>query len=64
MTGGQKKKRPYVKKDDRWLHLNGIKVPHFHCKQRSGFIFRNLVLKKGLESFVTEYMPDVRTIIS
>ena len=50
--------------DDRLSHQNSIKVPHFYCKQRSSFIFRCMRLKKSLEKFVTEDIPDVRTITS
>ena len=39
-------------------------VPHFYCKQMSRFVFRHLTLTKSLKRFITEYIPDVRTIIS
>ena len=52
------------KKDDYPSHQSSIKVPHFHCKQGSRFIFRHLTLKKSLKRFITEYIPKVRTIIS
>ena len=34
------------------------------CKQRSRFSSRHLTLKKSLKTFITEYLPDVRNIIS
>ena len=52
------------KADDCSSHQNNIKVPHFYCEQRSRFIFRRSTLKKSLKSFITEYITDVRTIIS
>ena len=59
----QKKMATY-KKDDRLSHQNSIKVLNFYCNQRSRFIFIHLMLKKSAKSFITEYIPDVRTIIS
>ena len=52
------------KKDDRLSHQNSIKVLNYYCNQRSRFIFIHLMLQKSVKSFITEYIPDVRTIIS
>ena len=52
------------KADDCSSHQNNIKVLHFYCEQRSRFIFRRSTLKKSLKRFITEYITDVRTIIS
>ena len=52
------------KSNDWLLHQNSTKIPHFHGKQMSRLIFRHLTLKKSLKMFITEYIPDVRTIIS
>ena len=38
-----------------------FKIPRFYCKQNSRFIFKHLMLKK---SAITEYITDVRTIVS
>ena len=51
-------------KDDRLSHQNGIKVLHFYCSQRSSFIFIHLTLRKNVKRFITEYIPDVGTIVS
>ena len=51
-------------KDDRLSHQNSIKVLHFYFNQKSRFIFIHLTLRKNVKRFVTEYIPDVRTIIS
>ena len=58
-----KKKITICKKDDRSSHQNNINFPHFYCKQRRRLILRHLILKKKLR-FLTEYIPDVRTILS
>ena len=51
------------KEDDRQSHQIGIKaVPHFSSNQRNRFIFRHLMLKKCLEKFITEYIPDVKLL--
>ena len=51
------------KEDDRQSHQIGIKaVPHFSSKQRNRFIFRHSILKKSLERFITEYIPDVKLL--
>ena len=52
------------KKDDGLSHQNNIKVLNFYCNQRSRFTFIHLMLQKSVKSFITEYIPDVRTIIS
>ena len=52
------------KKDDRSLHQDSIKVPHFYCKQSCRFIFRHLSLKKRLKRYITGYIADVRAVIS
>ena len=52
------------KKDDYLLRQSSIEVTHFYCKQRSRFIFKDLTLKKSFKRFITEYIPEVRTIIS
>ena len=49
------------KKDDRPPHQ---KSRVFYCKQSSRFIFKQLTLKKSIETFVTEYVPNVKFIIS
>ena len=49
------------KKDDRPPHQ---KSKVFYCKQSSRFIFKQLTLKKNIETFVTEYIPNVKFIIS
>ena len=57
------KKMAACKEDDRQSHQIGIKVvPHFSSKQRNRFIFRHLMLKKSLERFITEYIPDVKLL--
>ena len=58
------KKMAMYKKDDGLSHQNNIKVLNFYCNQRSRFTFIHLMLQKSVKSFITEYIPDVRTIIS
>ena len=52
------------KKDEYPLRESSIKLPHFYCKRTSRFIFIHLMLKKSFKRFITEYISDVRTIIS
>ena len=58
------KKMIMCKKDEYALRQSSIKLPHFYCKRRSRFIFIHLMLKKSFKRFITEYISDVRTIIS
>ena len=58
------KKMIMCKKDEYPLRESSIKLPHFYCKRRSRFIFIHLMLKKSFKRFITEYISDVRTIIS
>ena len=57
-------KMAMCEKDDRLSHQNSIKDFHFYCNRRSRFIFIHLTLQKIVKGFITEYIPDVRTIIS
>ena len=49
------------KKNDMSSHENSIKSHFLFLLQSSGFMFRHLTLVK---MFITEYLPDVRTVIS
>ena len=51
------------KKDYRLSHENNMKVLHFYRNQSSRFIFVHLILRKGVLRFITEYIPDIRTIV-
>ena len=57
------KKTAMCKKDDSLSHENNIKVLYFYCNQSSRFIFVHLILRKRVLRFITEYIPDIRTIL-
>ena len=50
------------KKDDSLSHQNSINVPHFIASKRIG-LFRHWTLRKSFKRFITEYIPDARTVI-
>ena len=50
------------KKDGRLSHENNMKVLYFYFNQSGRFIFVNLILQKRVKRFITEYIPDIRTI--
>ena len=49
-------------KDDKSSQQFSVKVPNLNENMGSGFIIRNLTLKKSHKTFCTEYIPDVRNI--
>ena len=51
------------KKDGRLSHENNMKVLYFYFNQSGRFIFVNLILQKRVKRFITEYIPDIRTIV-
>ena len=55
MINTVEKKMTRCKNNDGLSHQNGIKIPQFYLKQMSRFIFRHLILKKRLKTFITQY---------